>query len=124
MAASKRGAPNVRVDFITGPSGAPPNSRYATNVAARHVTTSDFVETSEPGILPPAATYLTLTTPMPHTAFAATSGHVRTFDYQFADRVALVTGGPATHFVFRMEVFGLPIAPLYYRVWILPLPAP
>lgn len=123
MTVSRRAAPNRLVDLIGGPLGFNPGVRYATSVPVRKVTSNDFRDTLQPGLLSPPV-YMTFATILPAAPFYAAAGGISSLDYRYADRVTSIVGGPATHFVWRIEAFAGRIAPTYWRVWILPLPTP
>jgi len=119
---SKRAPPNSLIDLWTGPLGAPPSTLYAAAVPARQVTSSDFHPETIGGA--PVQLYVTLTSPLPQIAIAAGVGTTVTFDWRTADQVALVTGGPPTHFVVFVDVWFPSTSDEYYRVWLAPLPLP
>lgn len=122
MPTSRRAPPNRRVDLFHCVGGTPSGPAYATNLPARLVTSSQFTHAYGLVVLPTG--YLTmydlgLTGP----AYAV-AGHVLQGDLRVTDQIAIVPGGPVTHFVTAVELFFPLSAAIYQRVWIAPLPLP
>jgi hypothetical protein len=119
---SKRAPTNALIDLWNGPLGIPPLTVWASSVPARLVTSNDFKDDLAASIGPLA--YLTILAPQPRGPFVAATFTGLSMDWRYADQVSLVTGTPATHYIWRTETFGSAYVSVYYRAWIRPLPIP
>jgi hypothetical protein len=117
---SRKLPPNAGVDFVNGPLAPMPGVRYLINQPARLVKTSQWQEQNAPGLFP--LWYLTVTGQRPSGPLYAVAAGVRSYNYGWADQLALTTGGPITHYVWRVEVWDVNIIPNYARIWIAQLP--
>jgi hypothetical protein len=119
---TSRGAYNLTCDFFLGPLSFFPGFRYRTAVPCRLVP-QNIISLTLP-VFSLRRWWLTCDTPPQGPQSVSGTGPVATFTWGFGDSVALVTGGPATHWVIFTENVALGGALTYTRTSIALLPRP